>query len=142
MQHADALLNAVDDGHCGLPRDELLKLAEELLEIPSEILEDAIKLELGDGMVVADTIGERQCVFMRKLWEAERTIAERLRALRDGQLPWPGIEADKAIAWVQTKLGVTLAESQQAAVRMALASKVVVITGGPGWVKPHWSTPS
>jgi exodeoxyribonuclease V alpha subunit len=82
--------------------------------------------------VVADTIGERQCVFMRKLWEAERSIAERLRALRDGQPPWPTIEADKAIAWVQTKLGVTLAESQQAAVRMALASKVVVITGGPG----------
>ena len=127
-----ALLNAVDDGHCGLPRDELLKLAEELLEIPTEILEDAINLELGDGMVVADTIGERQCVFMRKLWEAERTIAERLRALRDGQPPWPTIEADKAIEWVQAKLGVTLAESQQAAVRMALASKVVVITGGPG----------
>ena len=110
----------------------MLKLAEELLEIPTEILEDAINLELGDGMVVADTIGERECVFMRKLWEAERAIAERLRALRDGQPPWPAIEADKAIAWVQTKLGVTLAESQQAAVRMALASKVVVITGGPG----------
>ena len=44
-----ALLNAVDDGHCGLPRDELLKLAEDLLEIPTEILEDAINLELGDG---------------------------------------------------------------------------------------------
>src|SRR5687768_13206751 len=127
-----ALLNAVDDGHCGLPRDELLKMAEELLEIPIEILEDAINLELGDGMVVADTIGDRQCVFMRKLWDAERTIAERLRALRDGQPPWPTIEADKAIEWVQAKLGVTLAESQQAAVRMALASKVVVITGGPG----------
>ena len=63
-------------------------------------------------------------------------------ALRDGQPPWPTIEADKAIAWVQAKLGVTLAESQQAAVRMALTSKVVVITGGPGWVKPPWSTPS
>ena len=34
-------------------------------------------------------------------------------------------EADKAIACVLTKLGVTLAESQQAAVRIALASKVV-----------------
>jgi hypothetical protein len=74
----------------------LLKLAEELLEILTEILEDAINLELGDGMVVADTIGERQCVFMKKLWDAERTIAERLRALWDGQPPWPTIEADKS----------------------------------------------
>ncbi len=81
-----ALLNAVDDGHCGLPRDELLKLAEDLLEIPTEILEDAINLELGDGMAVADTIGDRQCVFMRKLWDAERSIAERLRALRAAAL--------------------------------------------------------
>ena len=59
----------------------------------------------------------------------------------DGQPPWPTIEADKAIAWVQAKLGVTLAESQQAAVRMALTSKVVVI-GGPGVGKTTWSTPS
>ena len=32
---AYALAEAMDEGHCGLPRDELLPLAEKLLEIPS-----------------------------------------------------------------------------------------------------------
>ncbi len=30
-----ALTEAVDEGHCGLPRDELVPLAEKLLEVPS-----------------------------------------------------------------------------------------------------------
>jgi exodeoxyribonuclease V alpha subunit len=54
-----------------------------------------------------------------------------LRHLAVGVPPWPTIDADKAIPWVEGKTGLTLAESQRAAVRLALASKVLVITGGP-----------
>jgi exodeoxyribonuclease V alpha subunit len=42
------------------------------------------------------------------------------------------IDTDKAIPWVEGKAGVTLAVSQREAVRLALRSKVLVITGGPG----------
>jgi exodeoxyribonuclease V alpha subunit len=66
------------------------------------------------------------------LYRAEREIAERLRSLSSGVPPWPAVDADKAIPWVEAKTGLTLAESQQAAMRLALASKVLVITGGPG----------
>ena len=38
----------------------------------------------------------------------------------------------KAIPWIETKIGFTLAESQKEAVGLALASKALVITGGPG----------
>ena len=50
---------AMDEGHCGLPRDELLALAEQLLEIPS-LIEEAIALELADGTVIADRLDERK----------------------------------------------------------------------------------
>lgn len=126
------LLEAVDDGHCGLPGTISLVMAEKLLEILVAILEEAIRLELNDGIVVADTMGDRDCIFLRKLWEAERVIANRLTLLRAGSPPWPEIDADKAITWVEGRLGVALAASQKEAVRMALASKVMVITGGPG----------
>jgi len=49
-----------------------------------------------------------------------------------GQPSWPGIDTVKAIPWVEQKLGVTLAESQREAVKVAVSSKVMVITGGPG----------
>ena len=42
------------------------------------------------------------------------------------------IDADKAVPWIERKLEVTLAASQREAVRKAVSSKVMVITGGPG----------
>jgi exodeoxyribonuclease V alpha subunit len=52
--------------------------------------------------------------------------------LANGTLPWPWIDPDKALPWVADRLQLTFAESQIAAIRLALASKVLVITGGPG----------
>lgn len=127
-----ALTEALDDGHCGLPRDELLPLAVELLEIPEGLIVDALKLELETGAVIADTVEERPCVFLAGLYRAEQSIVARLKVLKSGKTPWPEIDAEKAIPWVEEKTGLTLADSQKAAVRTALASKVTVITGGPG----------
>ena len=126
------LTEAVSEGHCGLPEDDLLSMAEQLLEIPPDILRDALQQELQDHTVVADTIGERRCIFLSHLWNDEKVVAERLKALATGRPSWPKIDAGKAIPWVERKLGVTLAQSQREAVKRAIASKVMVITGGPG----------
>jgi exodeoxyribonuclease V alpha subunit len=66
------------------------------------------------------------------LYRAERAIAERLVRLANGVLPWSWIDPDKALPWTEKRIGFALAKSQIAAVRLALKSKVVVITGGPG----------
>src|SRR6202048_988850 len=66
------------------------------------------------------------------LYRAEREIAGKLKALAIGRPPWPAIDADKAILWVEQRTKLALADSQREAVRVALASKVLVITGGPG----------
>ena len=66
------------------------------------------------------------------LYRAERIIAERIRRLANGLLPWPYIDPEKALPWIERKTGLSLAESQIAAIRLALISKVLVITGGPG----------
>ena len=49
-----------------------------------------------------------------------------------GRLPWPGIDVERALPWVARKTGLSLAPGQAEAVRLALTSKAVVITGGPG----------
>ena len=63
---------------------------------------------------------------------AERTIGERLLRLANCTQPWPWIDPDKALPWVEGRIGLALAESQVAAIRLALMSKVLVMTGGPG----------
>src|ERR1039457_107578 len=127
-----ALTEAMDEGHCGLPTQELVPLTVGLLEVPKELAETALDLELADGTVIADTVGATACVFLGGLYRAEQVIAERLRCLVNGTLPWPYIDPEKALPWIEQKIGLALAESQIAAVRLALLSKVLVITGGPG----------
>ena len=127
-----ALTEAMNEGHCGLPTDELIPLAEKLLEVPPKLIRTALDLELQEGTVVADRVGETPCVFLAGLHRAERTIAERLLRLANGTLPWPWIDPGKALPWAEKRVGLALAESQVAAIRLALMSKVVVMTGGPG----------
>ena len=59
-----ALTQAMDEGHCGLPVDELHELTAALLEIPIEVVQAAIALELAEGAVVADTVDGRPCLFL------------------------------------------------------------------------------
>src|SRR5436190_15965636 len=127
-----ALTEAMDEGHCGLPTLELIPLAEKLLEVPPQLIRTALDLELQEGTVVADRVGETPCVFLAGLHRAERIIAERLTRLANGTLPWPWIDPDKALPWVEKHIGLALAETQVAAIRLALMSKVLVMTGGPG----------
>src|SRR6476620_11544586 len=51
-----ALAEAMDEGHCGLPVDELHPQAAALLEIPAAVVAAALELELAEGGVVADTV--------------------------------------------------------------------------------------
>ncbi len=127
-----ALAEAMDEGHCGLPAEELVPLAVELLEVDKGLVLTALDLELKDGTVIADTVGETACIFLGGLYKAEKVIAARLLRMANGTLPWPYIDPKKALPWIEKKTGLSLAETQIAAVRLALLSKVLVITGGPG----------
>jgi exodeoxyribonuclease V alpha subunit len=127
-----ALAEAMDEGHCGLPTAELIPLAQKLLEVPAELVETALGLELQDGTVIADDLDGHRCVFLAALYRAEREIAGKLKLLATGRPPWPAIDADKAIPWVEKRTNLALAESQKEAIRVALEAKVLVITGGPG----------
>ena len=127
-----ALAEAMDEGHCGLPEDDLLRTGAELLEVTADRLTAALSLELQEGAVVGDTVGERRCIFLAGLYRAERDIAERLQSLVRGEPPWPVPDVDKAIPWLEQRGGITLAPSQREALRLAATSKALVITGGPG----------
>ncbi|MFC3631088.1 ATP-dependent RecD-like DNA helicase [Paracoccus angustae] len=127
-----ALSEAMGDGHCGLPRAELTGLAETLLDVPPALIENAIGDELAEGSVTADRVGEADCIFLTGLYGAERAIAGHLGRLGTGPLPWPVIDTDRALPWIEEKTGLILAPSQAEAIRLALKSKVTVITGGPG----------
>ena len=97
-----------------------------------DVIQTALDLELSEGSVVADSLAGEAAIFLAHLHRDERRIAEALQELAQGAAPWGTINAERAIAWVEQRLGLELAASQKQAVEQALASKVLVITGGPG----------
>jgi len=92
-----ALAEAMNDGHCGLPRTELIGLAERLLETPAALIESAMLEELAEGAITADRVGDADCVFLTRLHQAERGIARHLGRVRASSLPWPEIDVDRAL---------------------------------------------
>ena len=55
-----------------------------------------------------------------------------MRRLQQSPHPLPRIDVEKAIGWVEQRLGIELAAGQQEAIRQACKHKLLVITGGPG----------
>src|SRR4051812_43959581 len=127
------LQTATDQGHCALPVQMLVTLAQKLLEVDAPLIEAAIAGELQRGEeVISDTVGGETCVFLKGLHAAERAIAERLTRRAQRTLPWAEIDLDKALPWVEARTGKTLSGSQREAVKLVLSSTISVMTGGPG----------
>src|SRR4051812_22608793 len=86
-----ALAEAMDEGHCGLPVDELAELTTRLISVPAALTETALTLELEAGEPVADTVEHHRCVSLAALHHAEQVNAARLQTLAAGQPPWLAI---------------------------------------------------
>lgn len=128
-----ALQTAMDEGHCGLPEEQLTRLAVKLLDVDAEAvrLAAAGAVRLGEE-VVADDLDGQPCLFLKGLHGAERVIAERLLVRAAGRPPWETIDLDRALPWVEARTGKTLSPSQREAVRLVVDAKLSVVTGGPG----------
>src|SRR5262249_62401836 len=58
-----ALLQAVENGDCGLPEEDLLTLAGRLLEIGRDTLAEALRLEAAEPDVVLGSLHSRACAW-------------------------------------------------------------------------------
>jgi exodeoxyribonuclease V alpha subunit len=126
-----ALEQKAIEGHCAFPRDLLVRAAALLLGVPEPLVEQGLGAELESRQLTEEPIEGTPAIFLGRLWHAETSAARRLRALGRAPMPWTIITA-KAIEWVGPRLGVSLSPTQVDALSRVLASKVSVITGGPG----------
>ena len=127
-----ALLDATGSGHCALPRERLIENAQKLLGVKPEIVQESLGQLLAQGELVAESIHGEELVFPRRLLEAEKEVAARVRFLATAECLYPAMGKEKALVWAQEKLGVELAPTQRKALLTALSRRIVIITGGPG----------
>ena len=137
------LSEAADDGHCFLPEPNLVTAAEKILEVPRELVVPALDELARDEGVVREPIpgaGEDAAtipaVYLVPFHRAERSLArgllELLHAPDDRLKAFAEVDWDRALPWLRRRTGQDLAAEQEEAVRLALTSRVSVLTGGPG----------
>ncbi|MBM3878866.1 MAG: ATP-dependent RecD-like DNA helicase [Verrucomicrobia bacterium] len=127
-----ALLEATNEGHCALPEPLLLEAAAKLLLVPETVVRAALEQSLATGALVREAVGGEVLLFLPHLQRAEQAIARRVLALAAAPPDYPPIDLDKAVAWCQQRTGQALAPSQVQALKAALASRILILTGGPG----------
>ncbi|MEO3745178.1 ATP-dependent RecD-like DNA helicase [Plantactinospora sp. B5E13] len=137
------LSEAADGGHCYLPEPNLVADAAEILGVPVELVRSCLDELAADEGVVREAVpnptvegGTIPAVYLVPFHRAESALANSLlRLLRtsaDRMPAFAGVDWDRALAWLRTRTGTDLAPEQETAVRLALTSKVAVLTGGPG----------
>ena len=125
-----------DAGHVYYPRDDLLRVAAAMLHIEDDaILRDALARLGEERRIVMEIIRvddmDIPVVYLAGYHLAEVQATARLLALSRAAASLRAVKVDAAIGWAEAESGLTLAERQKEAIAVALARKVMVITGGP-----------
>jgi len=128
------LRQSTDQGHVFLPLEELAKRCCELLDVSAELVEEAVEVLKEERRVVEEDLpgAHGRSIYLTGFKVAEEGISAKFLDLMHAPKTLRPIEAEKAIAWVQDKLQITLAPRQAEAIRAAAQSKLLVVTGGPG----------
>ncbi|MCX4677136.1 ATP-dependent RecD-like DNA helicase [Streptomyces sp. NBC_01433] len=138
-----ALSQSSDQGHCFLPEERLIADGVKLLQVDTGLVIDCLAALAADPEgVVREKVPSPEggepvtAVYLVPFHRAEISLAAQVRRLlhtpEDRMPAFRDVAWDKALAWLATRTGATLAPEQEAAVRLALTRKVAVLTGGPG----------
>ncbi|MET9935880.1 ATP-dependent RecD-like DNA helicase, partial [Streptomyces sp. NPDC006324] len=137
-----ALSQSSDQGHCFLPEERLIADSVKLLQVDTGLVIECLgELAEDPEGVVRETVPGPEgtpvtAVYLIPFHRAELSLAGQLRRLlraEEDRMPaFRDVPWDKALAWLATRTGASLAPEQEEAVRLALTRKVAVLTGGPG----------
>lgn len=115
-----------ENGHCYAVREQLIRTAEQLLEVEGAELE----ITLDEMLRTEDVIREEEAIYLPPFFFSETGCAKRLLKLLAARRRVQ-LAVDAAASFGENQ-NITYDEVQLEAIRVALSSKVMILTGGPG----------
>ncbi|HHY90972.1 MAG TPA: ATP-dependent RecD-like DNA helicase [Clostridiales bacterium] len=119
-------------GHTYVPRQELIQVTAQLLEVEEERIEDALMQLVVENEVHLETIDGEIVVFEISLFYAETYVCKKMIQLMQQPVKPISDEIEDEIREIEAEQQIELAENQRTAVLEAVQNGVLVITGGPG----------
>ncbi len=116
-----------EDGHCYATREMLLSRGEELLGVDESLL----SMTLDEMIRQKDVIRENGAIYLPPFYFAESGTAKRLARLSSNQ-PGVRVKLEGLEERINKTTGMKYDTVQMDAIKMAVQSKILILTGGPG----------
>ncbi|MGF1531156.1 MAG: ATP-dependent RecD-like DNA helicase [Puniceicoccaceae bacterium] len=123
------LSTAEGEGHTAMDERTLIDETVALLEAGEGDVENGLARLLEAAAVVKHPDG---LIQLKVLDRAERRLVRALRLVCETPSGLPSIRVDGALDWAEERAGFHFAAEQREGLRMALSSKISILTGGPG----------
>ncbi|MBC8590066.1 ATP-dependent RecD-like DNA helicase [Wansuia hejianensis] len=127
-----AMMSSSGEGHCYLPKDELLNKTAQLLDIEIESIESSLRdLALKNSFQIIQD-GEETIVYYTPLHMAENNVARKIVELSRVDFKDFEVNIDKKIKEIEKENNIAFGNKQITAIEESINSGVMIITGGPG----------
>lgn len=127
-----------DEGHVYAIEDQLIKSAIELLEAEEEPIRQAVEEMVGSEDLIKEDMTNpnspdqvQSAIYLPPFYHSERGTAKKLLSLLRGSTG-NLFESQMDIAAIEKISGIQYDDVQIEAIKQAVQSKVMVLTGGPG----------
>lgn len=113
--------------------DNLLKYEKDLLRVDVDNIEDAlINMKAKEEIVIEEREDEKEWVYSKNFYDAEKNIAERIIGLRNAENIKEISTLKKDLEKIEKDIDIKLSEKQKDAIESINDNNVCIITGGPG----------
>ncbi len=116
-----------ENGHCFAVREQLIETAVKLLDVDAPELE----ITLDEMLRTSDVIKDEEAIYLPPFYFSETGCAKRLLKLLSSERNTK-INVEQVMSRVEQNSRISYDEVQLEAIRQAVSSKVMALTGGPG----------
>ncbi|WP_270504270.1 ATP-dependent RecD-like DNA helicase [Paraclostridium sordellii] len=128
-----SLNQSLASGHTYLPKDILVQESSKLLGVEKEYILDCILgLAYDQKIHIEKGLGHENHIYLIPYYLSENGVCKQIIKLAQSDFKDLNIDVEKEIEKVEEETGIKLANNQVLAVKEAIKSGLVVITGGPG----------
>ncbi len=118
-----------NDGHCFATREQLVEETIKILDLERENIEGTLNRMVEDRTLIQD---EDAALYLPAFYHSEKGVAKRIVEIASSPSLFQSRHPDDLIGRIEKKNRIQYDEVQKEAIRTALRSKLMVLTGGPG----------
>lgn len=127
-----SLNQSLGSGHTYLPENILIQEAKKLLQVSTELIEECIMDLAYDQKVHIEKMSGQNLIYLIPYYLSENGVCKQIIKLSQCEFKDLNIDIEEEIRIIESEEGIKLAINQAKAVKEAIESGVVIVTGGPG----------